>query len=107
AGGHSARVDTICYTFDDDVAISDDAEQTTVVAADRKRPDIEVPHLLRRALQVLTIADALRPGVHDFSRSCHCEVTLLVRKCPGAAPARLTWPRVGNLSSPTRPTRHT
>src|SRR5262249_42706183 len=86
AGGHGARVDTICYAFDHDVSVSDDAVQAIVVAADRKRPDIEVAHLPRRVLQGLPVADALRSGVHDVPRSCHCEVPLFARACCGPLP---------------------
>jgi hypothetical protein len=86
ANGHRARVDAPCYAFDDDVAVGDDAEQTAILAADRKRPDIEIPHLRCRVLQRLTLAGALRSGVHDVPRSFHCDAPQFGLVCTRAAP---------------------
>src|SRR6266498_2899832 len=51
-----------------DVAVSEDAVQPVVGAADRQRANTEIAHLLRGSRDAVAFADAFGSGVHDVSR---------------------------------------
>jgi putative ABC transport system permease protein len=70
-GGDGGGIKPAGYAFGHDVAVSDDALQSVVVAADRQGSDVQVAHPPRRVLQALMLADAFGSGMHDVTCSGH------------------------------------
>lgn len=65
ADGHHRRVVVDCNALEDNVAVSDDAVQTIIVAADRQCADIEFPHALRGCGDGVVLTNTSCTGVPE------------------------------------------